>query len=194
MIEPEVAFADVFDNMSLAEDMVKHMVTHLLENCAEDIELFARFVDKQLMDTLKLVTDSEYERLTYTDAIDILEKSGQKFEFPVFWGMDLQTEHERHLCEDHFNKPVFVYNYPKTIKPFYMRMNDDGKTVAAMDLLVPQGGRTGGRQPARRAPGRAESPHGRMRHGGRLPIGGIWISGATAAHRIPVSDWALNAF
>jgi asparaginyl-tRNA synthetase len=140
MIEPEVAFADIHDNMDLAEDMVKHMVNHLLTHCAEDLELFAKFVDKELMPTLKLVTDSKYARLPYTEAIEILEKSGQEFEYPVSWGMDMQTEHERFLCEEHFKKPVFVYDYPKTIKPFYMRLNDDDKTVAAMDLLVPRVG------------------------------------------------------
>jgi asparaginyl-tRNA synthetase len=140
MIEPEVAFADIFDNMVLAENMVKHMVDHVMTHCAEDLKLFAKFVDKKLMHTLTMVKDSEYVRLPYTEAIEILEKSGKKFEFPVSWGMDMQTEHERHLCEDHFNKPVFVYNYPKTIKPFYMRLNDDDRTVAAMDLLVPRVG------------------------------------------------------
>jgi asparaginyl-tRNA synthetase len=140
MIEPEIAFADIDDNMDLAEDMVKYTTAHVMERCADDIQLFAKFVDKTLMDTLHNVADSEFVRLPYRDAVDIMKKSGQKFEFPVDFGTDLQTEHERFLCETHFKKPVIVYNYPRTIKPFYMRVNDDGETVAAMDVLVPRVG------------------------------------------------------
>ncbi len=139
MIEPEVAFADLPANMDLAEDLVKHLVTYALENCQEDLELFDRFVEPGLLLRLKdLLT--EFVRLPYTEAIEILEKSGQKWEYPVTWGSDLQTEHERYLCETHFQKPVFVYDYPATIKPFYMRLSADGRTVAAMDLLVPKVG------------------------------------------------------
>ena len=140
MIEPEVAFADLNDNMDLGEDMVKYLINHVLENCAEDIELFAKFVDKTLMDTLRNTLDNDFERITYTDAVNLLQrcKKAKKFEFYPEYGQDLQTEHERYLTEKHFKKPVIVYDYPKEIKPFYMRVNDDDKTVAAMDLLVPR--------------------------------------------------------
>ncbi|MBC7197061.1 MAG: asparagine--tRNA ligase, partial [Deferribacterales bacterium] len=137
MIEPEVAFATLKENMELAEDFVKYLISHLLKYSREDLELFFNFVDKGLEGKLNNVLDSSFERLEYKDAIKILEKSGKKFEFEVGYGKDLQTEHERYLTEEYFKKPVFVINYPKTIKPFYMYQNDDKKTVAAMDLLVP---------------------------------------------------------
>ncbi len=140
MIEPEMAFADLNDNMDLGEDLVKGITTAVMDNCAEDLELFARFVDKKLMKTLEAITSKSYERLPYTQAIDILARAKKKFEFPVSYGLDLQTEHERYLCEETFKKPVIVYDYPKEIKPFYMRLNDDDKTVGAMDLLVPRVG------------------------------------------------------
>jgi asparaginyl-tRNA synthetase len=140
MIEPEVAFADVHDNMDLAEDLVKAMTGRVMEHCAEDLELFTRFVDKNLAADLDNLISSTFERIEYRRAVEILEKSGQKFEFPVGFGHDLQTEHERFLTEQHFQKPVMVYHYPKSIKPFYMRVNDDGETVAAMDVLVPRVG------------------------------------------------------
>jgi len=132
-----MAFADLNDNMDLGEDLIKSITTTVMDTCAEDLELFARFVDKQLMQTLEAITGQDYERLPYTEAIDILAHAKKKFEFPVSYGLDLQTEHERYLCEKTFKKPVIVYDYPKEIKPFYMRVNDDDKTVAAMDLLVP---------------------------------------------------------
>ncbi len=138
MIEPEIAFADLADDMDLGEEMIKYLITHILDNCAEDVELFAKFVDKTLMPTLENIQKEPFKRLPYTEAIEILKKTKKEFEYPVEWGMDLQTEHERFLCEEQFKKPVFVYDYPKTIKPFYMRMNDDNKTVAAMDCLVPR--------------------------------------------------------
>jgi asparaginyl-tRNA synthetase len=140
MIEPEMAFADLTDNMDLAEDLVKAMTTHVVENCRDDLELFAKFVDKQLMTSLEAVVAEAYVRLPYAEAIHILKGSGRAFEFPVDFGVDLQTEHERFLCEEHFKKPVIVYDYPREIKAFYMRLNEDGKTVAAMDLLVPRVG------------------------------------------------------
>jgi asparaginyl-tRNA synthetase len=140
MIEPEVAFADLEDNMDLAEAFVKSLVTHVMEHCAPDLELFARFVDKDLMPSLEVIANESYVRLPYADAVELLQKSGQAFEFPVTYGTDLQTEHERYLTEKYFKKPVIVYNYPKHIKAFYMRLNDDGRTVAAMDLLVPRVG------------------------------------------------------
>lgn len=138
MIEPEMAFADLSDDMDLGEEMIKYLIAHMLDNCAEDIGLFAQWVDKSLMGTLETILKEPFERLPYTEAIDILKKTKKEFEYPVEWGMDLQTEHERFLCEEKFKKPVYVYDYPKTIKPFYMRMNDDNKTVAAMDCLVPR--------------------------------------------------------
>ena len=137
MIEPEIAFADLQDNMELAEDMVKYIISYVMENAPEEMEFFNSFIDKGLIERLNHVATSDFEKVTYTDAIDILQKSGHKFEYNVEWGMDLQTEHERYLTEQVFKKPVFVTNYPKDIKAFYMRLNDDGKTVAAMDLLVP---------------------------------------------------------
>jgi asparaginyl-tRNA synthetase len=140
MIEPEMAFADLQDNMDLAEALVKSLVTHVMEHCAADLELFARFVDPDLMRHLEVIAKAAYERLPYTEAIALLQGSGKKFEFPIHYGADLQTEHERYLTEEHFKKPVIVFNYPKEIKPFYMRLNDDDKTVAAMDLLVPRVG------------------------------------------------------
>lgn len=137
MIEPEIAFAELSDNMELAEGMVKYIINYLLENAPEEMEFFNKFIDNTLLERLNNVVNSDFGIVTYTEAVDILIKSGVKFEYPVEWGTDLQTEHERYLTEQVFKKPVFVTNYPKEIKAFYMRMNDDNKTVAAMDLLVP---------------------------------------------------------
>lgn len=137
MIEPEIAFADLKDNMQLAEDMVKYVVNYVLENAKEEMEFFNSFVEKGLLDKLDNVVSSEFGRIDYTDAIEILMKNNDNFDYPVQWGTDIQTEHERYLSEVIFKKPVFVINYPKEIKAFYMRMNEDDKTVAAMDLLVP---------------------------------------------------------
>lgn len=137
MMEPEIAFADLNDNMRLAEDMMKFIINYVMENAPEEIEFFNKFVDKELIHRLDNVVNSEFVTITYTEAIDILEKSGKDFKYPVEWGVDLQTEHERYITEEVYKKPVFVTNYPKDIKAFYMRVNDDNKTVAAMDLLVP---------------------------------------------------------
>jgi asparaginyl-tRNA synthetase len=137
MIEPEIAFADLQDNMRLAEDMIKYIITYVLANAPEDMAFFNEFVDKGLKERLENIISSDFAHISYTKAIEILAESGEKFEYPVQWGQDLQTEHERYLTEKVFNKPVFVTDYPKEIKAFYMRLNDDGKTVAAMDLLVP---------------------------------------------------------
>ena len=137
MIEPEIAFAELSDNMELAENMVKYIINYVLENAPEEMEFFNRFIDNTLLERLNNIVSSDFGVVTYTEAIDILKKSGVNFEYPVEWGIDLQTEHERYITEQVFKKPVFVINYPKEIKAFYMRMNDDGKTVAAMDLLVP---------------------------------------------------------
>ncbi|MBR5145791.1 MAG: asparagine--tRNA ligase [Clostridia bacterium] len=137
MIEPEIAFADLQDNMQLAQDMVKYIISYVMENCKQEMEFFNNFVDKGLIERLTKLVNSDFGQITYTDAVKILEKNNDKFEFKVSWGCDLQTEHERFLTEQVFNGPVFVTDYPKEIKAFYMRMNDDNKTVAAMDMLVP---------------------------------------------------------
>ena len=137
MIEPEMAFCDLDGNMALGEDLIKNLVRFVMENCPDDLQLFARFVDKGLMSTLDNIVSSKFERLPYREAVAILEKAKNKFTYPVGFGQDLQTEHERYLTEEHFKKPVILYDYPKTIKPFYMRMNADDETVAAMDILVP---------------------------------------------------------
>lgn len=136
MIEPEFAFADLDDNIELIEAMMKYVISYVLETCPQDIEFCNSFVDKGLTDRLSNVIDTDFARVTYTDAISILEKNNDNFEYKVSWGVDLQTEHEKYLTEVHFKKPVFVTDYPKDIKAFYMRQNDDGKTVAAVDLLV----------------------------------------------------------
>ena len=137
MIEPEFAFADINDNMDLAEDMIKYIVNYVLENAGEEMEFFNSFVEKGLLEKLDNVVNSEFGRINYTEAVDILMKNNDNFEYPVKWGTDIQTEHERYLSEKIFKRPVFAVNYPKEIKAFYMRMNEDNKTVAAMDLLVP---------------------------------------------------------
>lgn len=141
MIEPEVAFNDITDNMDLAEDFIKYCVRWALDNCKDDLEFLNKMIDKTLLERLNFVVDHDFVRLTYTDGIKILEdavKQGHKFEFPVYWGVDLASEHERYLVEQHFKKPVILTDYPKEIKAFYMKMNDDGKTVRAMDVLFPQ--------------------------------------------------------
>ena len=137
MIEPEMAFCDLAGNMDIAEQMVKFIIAHITEKCEQELEFLNEFVDKGLILRLNSVLNSSFERLSYTEAIKILENCGHNFEFPVYWGCDLQSEHERYLTEQVFKKPVFLTNYPKEIKAFYMRLNDDNKTVAAMDLLVP---------------------------------------------------------
>ena len=137
MIEPEIAFADLDDDMRLAEDMLKYVIAHVLDSCVFELEFLNSFVDNGLLDRLSAVVEAEFGAVTYTQAVEILSQSGEEFVYPVFWGCDLQTEHERYLTEKHYKKPVFVTDYPKDIKAFYMRINDDGKTVAAMDLLAP---------------------------------------------------------
>ena len=138
MIEPEMAFADIYDNMNVAEDMVRYCVKHVMEHCPDDIELFEKFVDPTLKDTLDNIINNDFARITYTEAIEIMKKSGHDFEYKPEYGIDMQTEHERFLAEQYFKQPVIVRDYPKEIKAFYMRLNDDGKTVAAMDVLVPR--------------------------------------------------------
>ena len=137
MIEPEIAFADLNDDMQLAWDMIKHIINHVMDKCQAELTFFNQFVDKTLLDRLTALRDADYAKVTYTEAIEVLSKSGADFKFPVYWGVDLQTEHERYLTEQVYKKPIFLIDYPKDIKAFYMRLNDDGKTVAAMDLLVP---------------------------------------------------------
>jgi len=138
MIEPEMAFYDIKDNMDLAEDFLKYLICYLLENCSDDLEFLQKMYDNELIERLNFVINNKFERLTYTEAIEILQASGQNFEFPVKWGVDLQAEHERYLVEKHFKKPVILTNYPKEIKAFYMKLNDESKTVRAMDVLFPK--------------------------------------------------------
>ena len=137
MIEPEMAFYDISDNMDLAEEFVKYCINYALEHNLDDIRALAERFDKDLEDRLRFVVDNDFVRLTYTEGVKILEESGRKFEFPVHWGTDLQSEHERYLVEEHFKKPVILTDYPKEIKAFYMKQNEDGKTVRAMDVLFP---------------------------------------------------------
>ena len=137
MIEPEIAFADLNDDMKLAEDMIRYIIKYVLENAKEEMDFFNQFIDKGLYERLNNILNSDFGCITYTEAIELLEKSGHEFQYPIKWGADLQTEHERYLTEQIMKKPMFVINYPKEIKAFYMRVNDDNKTVAAMDLLVP---------------------------------------------------------
>ncbi len=137
MIEPEIAFADLNDDMDLAKDMIQYIIKYVMETCPQDIAFFNQFVDKGLIERLEHVANSDFARVTYTEAVELLKENNDKFEYKVEWGCDLQTEHERYLTEQIFKKPVFVTDYPKEIKAFYMRLNDDGKTVAAVDMLVP---------------------------------------------------------
>ena len=138
MIEPEMAFYELEDNMDLAEDFLKYLIRYALDNCREDLEFMNKMWDKSLLERLQFVLDNDFVRLDYTEGIKILESSGRKFEFPCYWGCDLQSEHERYLVEEHFKRPVILINYPKEIKAFYMKQNADGKTVRAMDVLFPQ--------------------------------------------------------
>ncbi len=140
MVEPEVAFCDLWGNMDLAEGLIKRIIGDVLDRCAEDMEFFNLRVEKTVLETLTGVLEAEFRRLPYTEAVEILEKSGRSFEFPVSWGTDLQSEHERYLTEEHFKCPVILHDYPRKIKPFYMRVNDDDRTVRAMDVLVPRVG------------------------------------------------------
>ena len=137
MIEPEMAFADLEDDMELAESMLKYVIRFVLEHAPEEMNFFNQFVDKELLSRLNHVLNSEFAHVTYTEAVELLEKHNDEFDYKVFWGCDLQTEHERYLTEQHYKKPVFVTDYPKEIKAFYMKLNPDNKTVAAVDCLVP---------------------------------------------------------
>jgi asparaginyl-tRNA synthetase len=140
MVEPEMAFCDIEGDRNLAEEFLKYIFQYVLDTCPEDMEFFNKWVDKTVLETADNIISNEFERISYTEAVSLLEKADRKFEFPVEWGVDLQSEHERYLAEELFKKPVIVTHYPKTIKAFYMRLNDDNKTVAAMDVLVPKVG------------------------------------------------------
>ncbi len=137
MVEPEMTFCDLACDMAVAEEFVKYLAQYALSHCREDLNLFQKFVEPKLFEQLQLLVDSDFVRLPYTEAVEILQNSGETFEYPPEWGADMQTEHERYLTETHFKQPIIVIDYPKSIKPFYMRVNDDGNTVAAMDVLVP---------------------------------------------------------
>ncbi len=138
MIEPEMAFADNADNMNLAEDFLKYLIQYALDNCKEDLEFLNNMIDKNLLERLHFVVDNDFVRLSYTEGVKILEESGEQFEYPVYWGADLSSEHERYLVEKHFKRPVILNDYPTEIKSFYMKQNDDNKTVRAMDVLFPK--------------------------------------------------------
>ena len=161
MVEPEIAFADISDNADLAEDLLKYSFRAILDECGDDMAFFAERIDKEAVTRLEGLVTSSFARMEYTEAIEILERSGRAWEFPVEWGVALQAEHERYLCEEYAKRPVVVVNYPKEIKAFYMRLNDDERTVAAMDVLAPGHRRDRGRQPARGAPRRAGCAHPR---------------------------------
>ena len=147
MIEPEMAFYEIEDNMDLAEEFIKYCINYALEHCKDDIDFLAEHFDKELVERLRFVLDNDFVRLPYTEGVRILEESGKKFEFPVYWGVDLASEHERYLVEEHFKRPVILTDYPKEIKAFYMKLNDDGKTVRAMDVLFPKIGEILGGSP-----------------------------------------------
>ncbi|MDQ3332791.1 MAG: asparagine--tRNA ligase, partial [Planctomycetota bacterium] len=140
MIEPEMPFFELIDNMALAEEFIRHLCRTVLEDCQEDLAFFADRIDKEAITTLRMIAENDFLRVTYTEAVEVLTQSGMTFDYQVEWGRDLQSEHERYLTEQHFQRPVILYDYPRTIKPFYMRVNDDGKTVRAMDVLVPRVG------------------------------------------------------
>ena len=189
MIEPEMAFCDLAGDMTLAEEMIKYLTTFAMTECADDLELFAKYVDKNLMPVLENVVSSQFVRLPYGEAVDILLSSGKTFEYAVQFGTDLQSEHERYLTEEHFRKPVILYNYPKTIKPFYMRVNDDGVTVAAMDVLVPGIGEIiGGSQREERL----DVLEGRMRECGLSPENYWWYLDSRRFGSVPHSGFGLG--
>ena len=193
MIEPEIAFADLDDDMQLAESMLKYVIRFVLENAPEEMNFFNQFVDKGLLERLHNVVNSEFGHITYTEAVKLLEEHNDQFEYKVSWGCDLQTEHERYLTEQVFKRPVFVTDYPKEIKAFYMKMNPDGKTVAAVDCLVPGIGEIiGGSQredDLRKAAPPAWTSWGLIR---RITAS-TWICANTAPPAMLDSDWALSA-
>jgi asparaginyl-tRNA synthetase len=189
MVEPEMAFYDLQDNMSLAEAFLKRLIGDALERCAEDMKFFQERIDKELLTRLQGVLDKPFRRVPYTEAIGILEKSGRSWEFPVAWGKDLQSEHERFLTEEHFQGPVILFDYPRTIKPFYMRVNDDGKTVRAMDVLVPGVGEIiGGSQREERL----DALEGRMKELGLDPQNYEWYLDFRRYGTVPHSGFGLG--
>ncbi|OHB66313.1 MAG: asparagine--tRNA ligase [Planctomycetes bacterium RBG_13_63_9] len=189
MVEPEMAFYDLQDDMELAERMLKRIFSDVLEKCPEDMEFFNLRIDKTVIETLRHIIESEFIRLPYTEAVEILQGSGQEFEFPVEWGTDLQSEHERYLTEKHFQCPLILYDYPRTIKPFYMRVNDDGRTVRAMDVLVPKVGEIiGGSQREERLDVLAE----RMKEQGLEPDAYWWYLDLRRYGTVPHSGFGLG--
>src|SRR4051812_34587075 len=189
MVEPEMAFYDLQDNMALAEAFLKRIIKDALEHCPEDLKFFAERVDKEVIGRLENVLNNPFRRVPYTEAVDILTKSGKAWEFPVAWGTDLQSEHERYLAEQHFKCPVILYDYPRTLKPFYMKVNDDGKTVRAMDVLVPGVGEIiGGSQREERA----DVLEARMREQGLHPEGYRWYSDLRRYGTVPHAGFGLG--
>lgn len=189
MVEPEMAFCDLEGDMTVAEEMLKFLAGFVLESCDEDIELFARFVDKELIDTINEVRNADFVRLPYGEAVDLLRNAKQKFEFEPAYGNDLQSEHERYLTEKYFQKPVIVYNYPREIKPFYMRQNDDGRTVAAMDILVPRIGEIiGGSQREERY----DVLEARMKEMGLAPADYWWYLDSRRFGSVPHAGFGLG--
>jgi asparaginyl-tRNA synthetase len=189
MIEPEMAFCDLNGNMDLAEEFVKYLIADAREHCPDEMELFAKFVDKELLSRLDFVVERPFQRVAYSDAVDFLKKSGEEFEFPVDYGLNLQSEHERWLTEKHFKCPVTVFNFPKEIKPFYMRLNDDGTTVTAMDLLVPGIGEiVGGSQREERL----EMLEENMRRHGMDPADYKWYLDLRRYGTVPHSGFGLG--
>jgi asparaginyl-tRNA synthetase len=189
MVEPEMAFSDLTDNMDLAEAFLKRIIKDAMEKCAEDLKFFAERIDKGLMARLENVLNNPFRRLPYTEAVEILQKSGKAWEFPVAWGNDLQSEHERYLAEEHFKVPVILHDYPRTLKPFYMRVNDDGKTVRAMDVLVPGVGEIiGGSQREERL----DVLEQRMREQGLDPHAYEWYLDLRRYGTVPHSGFGLG--
>ncbi len=189
MIEPEVAFCDLWGDMELAEGLLKRIFTDVLQKCPDDMQFFNERIDKTVIETLEHVMKSPFLRVSYTEAIDILNKSGQTFEYPTAWGNDLQSEHERYLTEKHFKQPVILYDYPRTIKPFYMRVNDDGRTVRAMDVLVPKVGEIiGGSQREERL----DILEGRMKEQGLEPESYWWYLDLRRYGTVPHAGFGLG--
>ena len=189
MVEPEVAFNDLIQNMDLAESFIKRIIRDVLNNCGEEMQFFEERIEKGLIQNLELVLNKDFKRISYTEAVEILKNSGQTFEFEVAWGKDLQSEHERYLAEKHFNGPVILYDYPKEIKAFYMRLNDDGKTVRAMDVLVPRIGEIiGGSQREERL----ELLESRMRSAGLKPEDYWWYLDLRRFGGVPHSGFGLG--
>lgn len=189
MVEPEVPFADLDDNMRLAEDFIKYVISHVLKSCQEDMEFFNLRIDKTVLETLHHILDHEFKRVSYTDAIEILTSAKKKWEYPVEWGHDLQSEHERYLTEEHFKKPIILHDYPRSIKPFYMRCNEDGKTVRAMDVLVPRIGEIiGGSQREERL----DILEGRMKECNLDPQEYWWYTDLRKYGTVPHSGFGLG--